>query len=60
MLGENYSFLNDFPEFKDTIAELMIDATQFSKDAHRYDQRTASSLAIKMILGAFSYRRLCH
>ena len=38
MLGEDHSLINDFPDYKDKIAELNGNDPVFAKDAKRYHQ----------------------
>ena len=38
MLGEDHSLINDFPDYKDKIAELNSSDKVFAKDAKRYHQ----------------------
>ena len=37
MLGEDHSLINEFPEYKDLIAQLVANDEAFAKDAKHYD-----------------------
>lgn len=38
MLGENHSLLNEFPEFKELITELISSDQPFAENAKQYDE----------------------
>ncbi len=38
MLGEDHSLLNEFPEFKELIKQLILDDESFSDSASQYDE----------------------